>query len=48
MRGVATFLFHLGEYPRVIEISEQELTAKNSQEFVWLSLLITSHNRFAD
>ena len=45
MRGVATFLFHLGEYSRVIEISEQELTAKNSQEFVWLSLLITSHHR---
>jgi DNA-binding winged helix-turn-helix (wHTH) protein/TolB-like protein/tetratricopeptide (TPR) repeat protein len=44
MRGVATFLFHLGEYPRVIEISEQELTAKNSQEFVWLSLLVTSHH----
>lgn len=45
MRGVATFLFHLSEYPRVIEISEQELTAKNSQEFVWLSLLITAHHR---
>lgn len=45
MRGVATFLFHLGEYSRVIEISEQELTAKNSQEFVWLSLLVTSHHR---
>ncbi len=45
MRGVATFLFHLGEYPRVIEISEQELTAKNSQQFVWLSLLVTSHHR---
>ena len=36
--GVATFLFHLGEYPQVIEISEKELLAKNSQEFVWLSL----------
>lgn len=45
MRGVATFLFHLGEYSRVIEISEQELTANNSQEFVWLSLLVTSHHR---
>ena len=44
MRGVATFLFHLGEYARVIEIAEQELTAKNSQEFVWLSLLVTSHH----
>lgn len=45
LRGVATFLFHLGEYSRVIEIAEQELTAKNSQEFVWLSLLVTSHHR---
>jgi DNA-binding winged helix-turn-helix (wHTH) protein/TolB-like protein/Flp pilus assembly protein TadD len=45
MRGVATFLFHLGDYPRVIEISEKELPAKNSQEFVWLSLLVTSHHR---
>src|SRR6185503_16367013 len=45
MRGVATSLFHLGEYQRVIEISEQELTARNSQEFVWLSLLVTSHHR---
>jgi DNA-binding winged helix-turn-helix (wHTH) protein/tetratricopeptide (TPR) repeat protein len=45
MRGVATFLFHLGQYPRVIEISDQELTAKNSQEFAWLSLLVTSHHR---
>ncbi|HSE37213.1 MAG TPA: winged helix-turn-helix domain-containing protein, partial [Blastocatellia bacterium] len=42
MRGVATFLFHLGEYPQVIDISEKELPAKNSQEFVWLSLLVTS------
>ena len=47
MRGVATFLFHLGEYARVIEISEKELPAKNSQEFVWLSLLVTSHHRLA-
>jgi DNA-binding winged helix-turn-helix (wHTH) protein/TolB-like protein/tetratricopeptide (TPR) repeat protein len=45
MRGVATFLFHLGQYSRVIEISEQELPGKNSQEFVWLSLLVTSHHR---
>ena len=45
MRGVATFLFHLGEYPQVIEISEKELPVKNSQEFVWLSLLVTSHHR---
>jgi len=45
MRGVATFLFHLGEYPQVINISEKELPAKNSQEFVWLSLLVTSHHR---
>ncbi|HEU4509843.1 MAG TPA: tetratricopeptide repeat protein [Pyrinomonadaceae bacterium] len=45
LRGVATFLFHLGQYPQVIEISEQELTAKNSQTFVWLSLLVTSHHR---
>ena len=45
LRGVATFLFHLGEYSRVIEIAEQELTAKNNQEFVWLSLLVTSHHR---
>ena len=46
LRGVATFLFHLGEYRRVIEISEQELTTRNSQEFAWLSLLVTSHHRF--
>lgn len=45
LRGVATFLFHLGEYSRVIEIAEQELTAKNSQQFAWLSLLVTSHHR---
>jgi tetratricopeptide (TPR) repeat protein len=45
MRGVATFSFHLGQYERVIEISEKELTAKNSQEFAWLSLLVTSHHR---
>ncbi len=45
MRGVATFLFHLGEYQKVIEISEKELPAKNSQEFVWLSLLVTSLHR---
>jgi DNA-binding winged helix-turn-helix (wHTH) protein/Flp pilus assembly protein TadD len=45
MRGVATFLFHLGAYPQVIDISEKELPAKNSQEFVWLSLLVTSHHR---
>ena len=45
LRGVATFLFHLGQYARVIEISEQELTAPNSQRFVWLSLLISSHHR---
>src|ERR1044072_8869200 len=45
MRGVATFLFHLGEYSRGVEISGQELTAKNSQEFAWLSLLVTSHHR---
>ncbi|HEU4715088.1 MAG TPA: winged helix-turn-helix domain-containing protein [Pyrinomonadaceae bacterium] len=45
LRGVATFLFHLGEYQRVIEIAEQELTAKNSQQFAWLSLLVTSHHR---
>jgi len=45
MRGVATFLFHLGEYPQVIDISEKELPAKNSQQFVWLSLLVTSHHR---
>jgi TolB-like protein/tetratricopeptide (TPR) repeat protein len=45
MRGVATFLFHLGEYPQVVNISERELLAKNSQEFVWLSLLVTSHHR---
>ena len=30
---------------RVIEIAEQELTARNSQEFAWLSLLVTSHHR---
>jgi tetratricopeptide (TPR) repeat protein len=45
MRGVATFLFHLGQYPQVIDISEKELPAKNSQEFAWLSLLVTSHHR---
>ena len=45
LRGVATFLFHLGQYARVIEISEQELTAPNSQQFVWLSLLITAYHR---
>lgn len=45
MRGVATYLFHLGEYQKVIEISEKELPAKNSQEFVWLSLLVTAHHR---
>lgn len=44
-RGVATFSFHLGDYARVIEISERELLAKNSQEFAWLSLLVTSHHR---
>lgn len=42
---MATFLFHLGEYPRVIEISEQELPVKNSQKFVWLSLLVTAYHR---
>jgi hypothetical protein len=36
MRGVATFLFHLGVYQQVIDISEKELTAKKSQEFVLL------------
>ena len=45
LRGVATFLFHLGEYSQVIEISEQELPVKNSQQFVWLSLLITAYHR---
>lgn len=42
-RGVATFLFHLGEYSEVIEIGEQELPEKNSQKFVWLSLLATAY-----
>jgi tetratricopeptide (TPR) repeat protein len=45
MRGIATSLFHLGQYPQMIDISEKELPAKNSQEFVWLSLLVTSHHR---
>jgi DNA-binding winged helix-turn-helix (wHTH) protein/TolB-like protein/Flp pilus assembly protein TadD len=44
-RGVATFLFHLGEYASVIEIGEQELPEKNSQKFIWLSLLATAYQR---
>jgi DNA-binding winged helix-turn-helix (wHTH) protein/TolB-like protein/Flp pilus assembly protein TadD len=44
-RGVATFLFHLGEYPEAIQIAEEELPQKNSQKFVWLSLLATAYHR---
>ncbi len=44
-RALATFLFHLGEYSQAIEISEQELPKKNSQKFVWLSLLATAYHR---
>lgn len=44
-RGVATFLFHLGEDAQVIEMAERELPVKNSQQFAWLSLLATSCHR---
>jgi len=42
---VATFSFHQGEYSQTIEICEQELPKKNSQKFVWLSLLTTAYHR---
>lgn len=42
-RGLANFLFHTGDYEQVIEIGEQELPDKNSQKFVWLSLLATAY-----
>ena len=45
LRGVATFSFHLGDYARVIEIGERELPEKDSQKFVWLSLLTTAYHR---
>lgn len=44
-RGLATFLFHTGDYVQVIEIGEQELPDKNSQKFVWLSLLATAYTK---
>ncbi len=44
-RGAATFSFHLGDYARVIEIGERELPEKDSQKFVWLSLLATAYHR---
>jgi DNA-binding winged helix-turn-helix (wHTH) protein/TolB-like protein/Tfp pilus assembly protein PilF len=45
LRGVATFSFHLGDYARVIEIGERELTEKDSQKFAWLSLLTAAYHR---
>lgn len=42
-RALATYLFHLGEFAQAIEVSEQELTRKSSQKFVWLSLLATAY-----
>lgn len=47
-RGVATFLFHLGQYRQVVEIGEEELPQKNSQKFVWLSLLATAYHRLGE
>ena len=44
-RALATFSFHQGEYAQVIEISEQELPKKNSQRFVWLSLLANAYTK---
>ena len=44
-RALATYLFHSGDYPQVIELSEQELTEKNSLKFIWLSLLATAYHR---
>jgi adenylate cyclase len=44
-RALAIFLFHQGEYTQVIEVCEQELPRKNSQKFVWLSLLATAYTK---
>ncbi len=44
-RGLATFLFHHGEYRQVIEICEQDLPKYNAQKYVWLSLLTTAYHR---
>ncbi len=44
-RALATYSFHQGEYMQVIEISEQELLRKNSQRFVWLSLLANAYSK---
>ena len=44
-RAEATFLFHLGKYAEVIEISEHQLAEKSTQRFVWLSFLATAYHR---
>lgn len=44
-RALATHSFHQGDYAVVIEISEQELVKKNSQRFVWLSLLANAYTK---
>ena len=44
-RALAIFSFHLEDYAKVIEVAEEELPQKNSQKFVWLSLLAASYHR---
>ncbi|HVE58012.1 MAG TPA: winged helix-turn-helix domain-containing protein [Pyrinomonadaceae bacterium] len=44
-RALATYSFHLGDYAQVIEVCEQELSRKNSQKFVWLSLLAHAYRK---
>jgi TolB-like protein/Flp pilus assembly protein TadD len=44
-RALGTFLFHKGEYGRLIETGEQILSKNGEPKFAWLSLLATAYRR---
>ena len=44
-RALGTFLFHKGDYARVIEMGNANLEKSGGPKFAWLSLLSTSYRR---
>jgi len=44
-RALGTFLFHKGEYAKVIEMGERVLSNDSEPKFGWLSLLSTAYRR---
>lgn len=44
-RGLATFLYHLGDYASVIEICEEDLPKNAGQKYIWLSLAAAAYRQ---